>query len=337
MTSDWRFLNFQTSSNLWKVTWKSWQKLDHYVPGIDSRHKVFSALDGKALIELAYNDSIISGSKTAGFSIRYFDSNLDKWVMLQSWPGRNASNMSSLQGTHHHGRIQLYQYGTTSNANNNVPVGTAYANRYTFSDVSENSFRWDTGFSTDSMRTWFTRNIAEFNRLQDFTSLIEVGENAWFTYGDGYNCDDSVLEELRPFLGEWEGKTTFFTNDQTSIKKTFRVMKPFLSNCAVMGYQIIQEKDQVSKEIVFATYLRNSSEWVFYTLNNIKGESQTLYFSKSLKGGEASFLKREIFDVPSDNKIEIIKWVLKNSQKQEIEGYNGKNEPVYKMSLKKMN
>ena len=318
----------------WDVSWKTWKELDIYQQTGAAIHRVFSALDGKALIELAYDDSITLGSKTAGFSIRYFDSNLDKWVMLQSWPGRNASNISSLQGTHHLGRIQLYQYGKTSGVNKNIPAGTPFANRYTFSDARDESFRWDSGFSVDSMRTWFTRDIAEFTRRPDFTSLREDGTDYWYTYGDGYNCDDSVLQDLRPFIGEWKGETVYFDGQKTV--KTTRVLVPFLSNCAAFGYQVFENEDEMRKEIVFTTYLANSAEWVFYSLNNVKGESQTLYFSKTLKESEASFAKRDLFDVPSSNQVEVIKWEMTGKKKHRVKAYDLNNELIYKTTLSKM-
>lgn len=322
----------------WSVAWKSWKEKDEYViNGTPSEHRVFSALDGKAMIELAYNDSIIQGSKTAGFSIRYFDSGLNKWVMLQSWPGKNAPNISSLQGTYHHGRIQLYRNGKTSTKNKYTPIGTPYVNRYTFSDTKKESFRWDQSYSKDSMRTWFTSTIAEFTRKTDFHSLKEKKSNYWFTYGDGYNCDDSILEDLKPFLGQWQGKTTYFDGAQQKTSNSIRVLMPFLSNCGALGYQIDEfENGEINKEIMFATYLPKSSEWVFYTLNNIKGESHTLYISNSLVNPEIKFSKRDLFDVPSSNPIESFNWNMKNEDKQEIIGYSKEGKIVYKKTLKKI-
>ncbi|MGW9686611.1 hypothetical protein [Flagellimonas sp. 2504JD1-5] len=321
----------------WDVDWQSWKELDKYASsGTPAEHRVFSALDGKAMIELAYHDSISQGSKTAGFSIRYFDSGLEKWVMLQSWPGKNSPNISSLQGTHHHGRIQLYKSGKTTANTKTVPVGTPYVNRYTFSDAMKDSYRWDSSYSTDSMRTWFTNSIAEGTRIADFISLREKWTNYWFTYGDGYNCDSSVLEDIEPFLGEWEGETTYYDTDKKK-SKSIRVLMPFLSNCAVLGYQIDELDDgRSNKEILFATYLPKSLEWVFYTLNNIKGKSHTLYFSSSLKNPEVLFSKRDLFDVPSSNVIESLQWKKNDKGEQEILGYSGDGKIIYKKILKKI-
>ncbi|MGX1931230.1 hypothetical protein [Flagellimonas sp. 2504JD4-2] len=319
----------------WKVNWQTWQELDKYRSTGYAMHRVFSALDGKALIELAYSDSIVQGSKTAGFSIRYFDAALNKWVMLQSWPGKNSPNISSLKGTHHHGRIQLYQHRKTTKARKNVPVGTPYVNRYTFSDALPNSLRWDSSISLDSMRTWFTRSIAESNRIPDFDTLREANTDYWFTYGDGYNCDDTILDNIRPFLGEWEGETVYFEDGKKKTVKSSRVLMPFLSNCAVFGYQIIETEGISKKEIIFATYLPKTSEWVFYTLNNVKGDSQTLYFSRSLDKNGTTFNKKDLFGVESSNETKNIKWKINEESKFEINGYDTNGLLVFRRLMEK--
>ncbi len=306
----------------WKANWKSWKEKEEYVSSGYALHRVFSVLDGKAMIELVYSDSIVGGSKTAGFSIRYFDSGLKKWVMLQSWPGRNSPNISSLQGTHHHGRIQLYQFGQTSTSFPYAPPGTEFANRYTFSDAGPDSFRWDSAISTDSMRTWFTRSLAEFSRIDDFHTLVDEEAKSWYSYGDGYNCDDSVLQAIRPFLGEWEGMVTHYGEKESSKEKITRVLMPFLSNCAVMGYQTYSEAGELHKEINFATYLPGRRQWVFYTLDNVPGESQTLYFSDNISKTTKWLAQKEFFDVPSSKRGSETIWEILDNGKMAIQEFD---------------
>ena len=320
----------------WSVNWKAWKEGDTYTSlGTPNDHRVFSALDGKAMIELAYNDEVFKGSKTAGFSIRYFDANLNKWVMLQSWPGINSPNISSLQGTHNLGRIQLYQQGITSPTSSNYPPNTSFVNRYTFSDVRPESFRWDSSVSVDSMKTWHTGSIAEFVRVADFESLRTPDTDYWFTYGDGYNCDDTILKDIRPYLGEWQGVIEIQDKVKPNSGKVTRVLVPFLSNCAALGYQIIENGENLTKEILFATYLPNSSEWVFYVLNNAMGESQSLYFTDSLKSDGAKFNKRTSFNIPSSNSVETYQW-KSDQNKQEVSAYSVNHHLIYKLVLEKI-
>jgi len=318
----------------WDVVWKSWSGKDVYEPANFSRHRVFALLGGKALIELAYGDSIIQGSKTAGFSIRYFDDNLQKWVMFQSWPGKNSTNISSLQGTYHHRRIQLYKHGKTTRVIRGNPVGTPYENRYTFSDAHKESFRWESGFSLDSMRTWFTGTVAEGVRLPDFESLLDENQN-WYTYGDGYNCHDSILAQLQPYLGEWSGEIEYRDGKKTKMGKVTRVLKPFLSNCAALGYQVNRVDGKISREIIFVTYLTGIKKWVFYTLNDRMGESHQTFFSESI-GDKTIFTKKDMFDVPSSGTLKEFSWRKVSTQRQVIEGAIPDKDWTFRIELRKM-
>lgn len=317
----------------WDVTWKRWTEKDDYQPTNISQHRVFAALDGKALIELAYEDSIVNNSKTAGFSIRYFDENLKKWVMFQSWPGKNRTSFSSLQGSYHHKRIQLYKNGKTIFPFRSQPVGTPYVNRYTFSDTHPQSFRWDSSVSLDSMKTWATLNIAEGIRISDFSSLIDDNKQ-WFTQGDKYNCADSVLAPLKPYLGTWTGEISYKNGKKKSKYNVDRVLKPFLSNCAALGYQINYKDGNTQKEIIFAGYLTSSNQWIFYTLNDQLGDSHKTFFSEQM-GTEVTFVKKDTMGVASSGKLQSFSWQAPKPNQQIIEGSIPEKDWSFKIELMK--
>ncbi|SMD32609.1 hypothetical protein SAMN04488029_0958 [Reichenbachiella faecimaris] len=315
----------------WDVTWQRWAGGDAYQPTNISQHRVFAALDGKALIEMAYEDSVVNNSKTAGFSIRYFDDNLQKWVMFQSWPGKNSTNFSSLQGTHHHKRIQLYKNGITTRPFRGHPIGTSYINRYTFSDTHPESFRWESSISLDSMETWATLSIAEGTKIPDFTSLQDDSKQ-WYTLGDKYNCSDSILAPLQPYLGTWSGEISYKDGKQKSKYKVERVLKPFLSNCAALGYQINYKEGKTQKEIIFVGYLTASDQWIFYTLNDRMGESHKTFFSEQMSD-EVVFTKKDTLDVTSSGNLKAFSWKANQPNKQTIEGAIPDKSWSFKMEL----
>ncbi|MEP2024497.1 MAG: hypothetical protein ABJH98_11500 [Reichenbachiella sp.] len=317
----------------WEVTWKRWAGNDEYQPTNISQHRVFAALNGKALIELAYEDSVVNNSKTAGFSIRYFDENLQKWVMFQSWPGKNRTSFSSLQGIHHHKRIQLYKDGKTIRPFRGNPIGTPYINRYTFSDTHQESFRWESSITLDSMKTWATLNIAEGTRLPDYTSLIDENKQ-WYTQGDGYNCSDSILTPLQPFLGTWSGEISYKEGNQKNKFKVERVLKPFLSNCAALGYQINYKDGETQKEIIFVGYVTGSDQWVFYTLNDRMGESHKTFFTKQMSD-EVIFTKKDTLGVVSSGNLNTFSWKINKPNEQIIEGAIPDKNWSFRMDLKK--
>ncbi len=317
----------------WDVTWKKWNEGGNYKDANFSQHRLFAALNGKALIELAYGDSLINGAKTTGFSIRYFDKALDKWVMFQSWPGKNAPNVSSLQGKFHHKRIELFQQGVTTRPQLGYPSGTRYDNRYTFSDTHENSFRWESSFSLDSMKTWLTLNIAEGIRKDDFNSLVDE-EGNWFTYADGCNCDDSLLLPLKPFIGNWSGQIEYSEKGNKINGTVFRALHPFLGGCAALGYQINFTKKGMHKEIIFLTYLPRQDEWIFFTLNDKMGQSCKIFYAKEI-GKSALFEKREVFNVPSSGSLNDFTWQLSGLNEQVIKGTIPDKDWSFKIFLKK--
>ncbi|MEP1782773.1 hypothetical protein [Reichenbachiella sp.] len=315
----------------WEVTWKRWAGKDDYNPTNISEHRVFAALDGKALIEMAYEDSVVRGSKTAGFSIRYFDDRLQKWVMFQSWPGLNMTNFSSLQGIHHHKRIQLYKKGKTQRVFMGNPVGTPYDNRYTFSDAHPESFRWESSVSLDSMRTWATLSIAEGTKIPDFESLLD-DKKQWYTQGDGYDCNDSLLAPLKPYLGQWTGEITYTQGKKKNKYRVERVLKPFLSGCAALGYQINYVEGEIRKEMIFVSYLTASDQWIFYTLNDRMGESHKTFFATQL-GEEVTFVKKDTLDVVSAGNLRAFSWKSSKLNKQTIEGTIPDKDWAFKIDL----
>ncbi|MEO9964713.1 MAG: hypothetical protein ABJF11_02925 [Reichenbachiella sp.] len=315
----------------WEVTWQRWIGKDSYQATNISQHRVFAALDGKALIELAYEDSIVLDSKTAGFSIRYFDDKLQKWVMFQCWPGKNRVSFSSLQGTHHHKRIQLYRQGKLRRPLFGVPAGTTYDNRYTFSDAHPDSFRWESSVSLDMMRTWATLNIAEGNRLTDFDALVD-DQKQWFTQGDSYDCGDSLLAPLAPYLGTWTGELTYIEGKKKTKYKTERVLKPFLSGCAALGYQINYIGGEIRKEIIFVSPLTDSDQWVFYTLNNQMGESHKTFFADNM-GKETLFTKKDTLGVTSSGSLNSFSWKASKPNKQIIKGDIPEKDWAFQLQL----
>lgn len=317
----------------WEVIWKTWVGADNYEPTHISRHRVFAALDGKALIELAYEDSVIQESKVAGFSIRYFDEHLQKWVMFQSWPGSNSTNFSSLQGTHHHKRIQLYKDGVTHREFRGHPVGTAYINRYTFSDAHKELFRWESSISLDSMASWSTLTIAEGQRLADFSKVIDQN-GEWYTQGDRFNCDDSLMAPLEPYLGEWTGEITYWIGKKKNTYQVDRVLKPFLGGCAALGYQVNYVGEEVKKEIIFVSYLTASDQWIFYTLNDRMGESHKTFFAGEMRD-EVTFVKKDTLGVVSGGSLKTFTWQRPKEGRQLIEGSIPEKGWSFSMSLVK--
>jgi hypothetical protein len=132
---------------------------------------IYPILRGKAVLEL-WSDLRDDGIK--GYSLRYFDTARDEWVLWLNWPGPGRSGSSSLAGTFRHGRGEFFgRNGDT-------------ISRYTFSDIGPESLRWDDAFSQDGGATWSHNWIMEFTRRADRATLDP--ESPAPTHHDGGRC-----------------------------------------------------------------------------------------------------------------------------------------------------
>ncbi len=126
---------------------------------------IHSILDGSAILELWEEQGRPNG--ILGYSLRYYDADLDQWVLWLNWPGLNRSGSSSLKGQFRHGRGEFFSRSGTDS--------TAVISRYTFSDVTENSLRWDDAFSRDGGKTWTNNWIMEFTRKSAAPPDLQAG------------------------------------------------------------------------------------------------------------------------------------------------------------------
>lgn len=160
--------------------------------------KIYSVLGGRAILELWDEDT--PGDAIRGFSLRYYDETDAEWKLYLNWAGHNRSGISGLAGSFRHGRGEFFsEYA--------IDDSTTMLKRYTFSDITENSLRWDDAFSTDAGKTWTNNWIMEFTRTADSASWPAPGEPA-HTYYDGGRCDLPAFDLVKKFPGNWAGVVT---------------------------------------------------------------------------------------------------------------------------------
>jgi hypothetical protein len=156
--------------------------------------RIYPILSGKAILEL-WSEDRQTGIK--GFSLRYFDARRDEWVLWLNWPGSNRSGSSSLTGAFRHGRGEFFASRTDAD-------GRETLSRYTFSDVTDHSLRWDDAYSTDGGLTWTHSWIMEFSRTAPRAFLSSEGGDA-HTYHDGSRCDDTQFRAYELLAGQRTG------------------------------------------------------------------------------------------------------------------------------------
>lgn len=157
--------------------------------------RIYPILAGKAVLEL-WSEDAQAGIK--GYSLRYFDTARDEWILWLNWPGANRSGSSSLSGDFRHGRGEFF-------STQSAPDGTETISRYTFSDITDTSLRWDDAFSSDGGETWTNSWIMEFTRTADKPTLSATGGPA-HTFHDGSRCDAPEFRRYEFLSGRKDGE-----------------------------------------------------------------------------------------------------------------------------------
>jgi hypothetical protein len=125
--------------------------------------------------------------------------------MAQSWPGPTNTGLGflgQLTGSFDNGRVELFGVAGYPNED-----GSDNHQRYVFSDIHDNTFRWDGSQSSDRGATWATGTVLPFARVADYPDLVTPGPDLP-TYGEGLLCTDAPHHNLDGFVGVWQGTVT---------------------------------------------------------------------------------------------------------------------------------
>ena len=149
----------------WDVNLRIRQDDGSWRDSVRAEANIYSILNGKAVLELWDSAPI------RGFSLRAFDAARGQWVLWLNWPGEDRSGTSSLTGGFRHGRGEFFSTRTGAD-------GAETLSRYTFSDITPDSLRWDDAYSPDGGRTWRHQWIMEFSRTAARPTLPPAGGEA---------------------------------------------------------------------------------------------------------------------------------------------------------------
>ena len=267
----------------WEMNWRApvEGEFEHQKEGRWTHQRVFPVLGGKALLELAWDRDNPGEASQRGYSIRYLDTDKDRWVMAQNWP--NAQNQGSafldqLMGQEHHGRLTMY-----SATMRPLPDGTFSEEhrRYNFADIKPGkSFRWDGSNTTDQGKNWFTWYVVDAHRISDLDPFRDAGSSLPGVHNETI-CTDPVYGAYHGLEGVWEGRVTDENGGETPARFTAGKV---LDGCAVLG--IIDVADR--KTLLSVGMHPRLKNWVIYMLDDQPGTTHSYYVSKDA-GAEAVF------------------------------------------------
>jgi hypothetical protein len=256
------FRQFDFWIGRWDVTLRIRQDDGSWTDSSESVAKIYSILDGKAILELWDEKKV--GAAIRGYSLRYFDPEQKKWMLYLNWPGKNRSSTSSLVGEFRHGRGEFF--ATFKNQKDEEIL-----QRYSFSDATPTSLRWDDAYSKDGGLTWSNNWIMEFTRTGAEPAWPREGEPA-HTYYSGDRCDMPEFRVFEALEGFHKGKVIVHElgADPVESGATLRGLK-VLDGCAVMTFLQYKDGDDIQKEFGFNTFQTSGKLFEQNLLDNRTG------------------------------------------------------------------
>ena len=272
----------------WDVNLRMIQKDLSWRDSVKATVEIYPILDGKAILELWDSKPI------KGFSLRYYDPSEKKWILYLNWPNRHQSSIGSLKGTFRHGRGEFFS------------TSRGVISRYSFSDITANSLRWDDAFSRDGGKTWTHNWIMEFSRTGK-TATFPAGDRA-HTFADGSRCPSENARVLNSLGGKWKGKLTFGAGEKRqSVDATLRVYN-VLGGCSVIQFLEYNRDGKIHREFGLVTYNPQAKRYEELWLNNQAGsvaevyrgdlKDQTLALTARHKTNSREILKRHQWMLP---------------------------------------
>lgn len=228
-------------NNRWRTDAGGW------VDAGSATNQVFHVLDGCAVVELW--DGFLGSAHLRGFSVRAWDPATRDWMLVLNWPRPAQPSFGVLRGTFRHGRGDFLSERTDS-------AGRTVLTRYTFSDITDRSLRWNDGTSTDGGRTWATRWIMEFTRRDPVTDppLRNVPLAA---PGRALLCPAQEARAFDPYLGEWSG-------DDVRLHSM-----AIVGECAILDQLAWRAEDGAWHEALFVRAL-TADGWEQYALDTVR-------------------------------------------------------------------
>jgi len=218
--------------------------------------KVWPVLDGKAIIEF-WDGTVRDNKITKGFSIRYFDKEKEKWIVCLNWPQANNGGFFLMQGGFRLNRCEIFnQY---SDPGNNLII-----NRYTFSDITDSTYRWNDGRSLDSGRTWQSNWIMENHRIKEIPDWPDINEK-FHSYDDDSFSTSEASKRFFVMAGSWQG--SMIDSSASGIIESETVLNCWKTQNGIsMFYEI--ETTNNFKEVGMLTYRGLNNMWLSMRLDN---------------------------------------------------------------------
>ncbi|MBT8398546.1 MAG: hypothetical protein HKO65_05000 [Gemmatimonadetes bacterium] len=215
--------------------------------------RVYPVVAGCGLVEHWRGNAY--GEFVVGFSLRAFNPQRGQWDLILLWPNSGQPRFGELYGGFRHSRGEFFSQNITES-------GDTAITRFTFSDITPNTLRWQDGISTDGGRTWDSSWIMEFSRREPLYQGALLNGPAVTTL----RCPGPEYRGLDFLIGEWAGAVEADSAEAEGMGVRSNIT-PILDGCGLM--EKVSAVGQTSAWEVFRawTYEQALDKWVGYWLD----------------------------------------------------------------------
>lgn len=250
----------------WDVQNRSLGADDGWHDAGKSKARIRPILGGRAILE-EWDGKSGQRENTFGISVRYYNADSLRWVIILNWPNANYAGFSNMEGSFRHGRAEFFPPSTFDRK---PPRGE----RFTFSDALPNSCRWDMAAPVKG-GGWRTSWIMEFSRLQSAADTIKAGEPIRKPPAECV-CKAEEARQFDGLVGEWDGRGWVAVGDERRV--VFVKLRASSANrgCATLCFLDVDGVDYREKHFEAWAWQKAAEKWVGRALNEQKPRAQVL-------------------------------------------------------------
>jgi hypothetical protein len=196
------------------------------------------------------------GDFTVGFSLRAFNPQQGGWDLVLLWPNDGDPRFGELNGGFRHNRGEFYSRNLTAE-------GDTTLTRFTFSDITPNTLRWQDGNSIDGGQTWNSSWIMEFSRREALYQGPLMNGPSVTTL----RCPGAEYRAMDFLIGEWAGQVEADTLETEGMGARGNVA-PVLEGCGIMEKVSAIGQNSAWEVFRVRTYEAARDRWVEYRLDS---------------------------------------------------------------------
>lgn len=217
--------------------------------------RVYPILDGCAIVEQW--EGYLAFGHVLGFSVRAWDAERERWVILLNWPSAKGPGFTLLEGGFEGAVGRFFRDGER-------PDGTPVRVRFTFSEIGPEGLRWEGARSNDGGRSWTGFWVMEFQRRE------RIADRALLRGPSRRTATRCAHDRARAFdflVGDWEGEETLVGEAGERTRPISVESWSIMEGCALIDFVTAGSGEQQVQRFRVRSFVPDERRWIQYTLD----------------------------------------------------------------------